>query len=63
MALGRARSGLQDLNKVIQIKPDFTSARMQRASVLYKMAELDLAHIDLEEVVSCVVKKLIPLFD
>ncbi|KAF2360314.1 Tetratricopeptide repeat [Trinorchestia longiramus] len=50
LALGRARSGLQDLNKVLELKPDLTAARLQRASVHYKMAELDLAHIDLEEV-------------
>ena len=52
LALGRARSGLQDLNKVLQLKSDLTAARMQRASVHFKMGELDLAHIDLEEVVS-----------
>lgn len=51
LALGRARSGLQDLDKVLQLKPDLTAARLQRATVHYKMAELDLAHIDLEEVV------------
>lgn len=50
LALGRARSGLQDLNKVLQLKPDLIAARVQRASVHYKMGELDLAHIDLEEV-------------
>lgn len=51
LALGRARSGLQDLHKVLELKPDLTGARMQRASVLYKMGETDLAHIDIEEVV------------
>lgn len=52
LALGRSRSGLQDLDEVIRLKPDFTSARAQRGSVLVKTGRLEEAHIDLEKVVS-----------
>ena len=50
--MGRAKSGLHDLNKVLELKPDLLSARAQRASVHFKMAEFDMAHIDVENVVS-----------
>lgn len=52
LALGRAKPGLQDLDEVIKLKPDFTSARAQRGGVLVKLGRLEEAHIDLEKVVS-----------
>ncbi|XP_076043654.1 dnaJ homolog subfamily C member P58IPK [Oratosquilla oratoria] len=50
LALGRFRPGLQDLDEVIRIKPDFTAARSQRAGVLLKLGRLDEAHIEAEKV-------------
>merc|ERR1711953_779303 len=52
LALGRPRPALADLDKVIQIKNDFLSARVQRGSVLIKMGQLDEAHIELEKVLA-----------
>lgn len=51
LALGRSRTGLQDLDEVIRLKPDFTAARAQRGGVLVKLGRLEEAHIDLENVV------------
>lgn len=53
LALGRSRPGLQDLDEVIRLKPDFTAARAQRGGVLVKLGRLEEAHIDLENVVIC----------
>ncbi len=50
LALSRSRPALADLDKVIQIKPDFVQAKVQRANVLLKMGRLDEAHIDAENV-------------
>ncbi len=50
LALSRSRPALQDLEKVLQLKSDFTRARVQRANVLLKMGRLDEAHIDAENV-------------
>ncbi|XP_037791582.1 dnaJ homolog subfamily C member 3-like [Penaeus monodon] len=50
LALGRSRPGLQDLDEVIKLKPDFTAARAQRGGVLVKLGRLEEAHIDLEHV-------------
>lgn len=49
-ALSRSRSALADLDKVLQLKSDFVTARIQRASVLFKMGRFDEAHIDVEKV-------------
>ncbi|XP_015789298.1 dnaJ homolog subfamily C member 3 [Tetranychus urticae] len=48
LALGKSKPALEDLNQVIQLKPDFLSARLQRGGVLMKQGYLDEAHIDLE---------------
>ncbi|RXG72663.1 DnaJ-like protein subfamily C member 3 [Armadillidium vulgare] len=50
LALGRSRMGLQDLDSTIKLKPDFTAARVQKASVLVKLGRLDEAYIELEKV-------------
>ncbi|CAG2177844.1 unnamed protein product, partial [Oppiella nova] len=48
LALGKHKAGLDDLNEVIVLKPDFLAARLQRGSVLLKQGRLDEAHIDYE---------------
>lgn len=50
MAIGRLSSAHKDLTKVIELRPDFISARLQRGSLLYKQGKLDEAHIDFEGV-------------
>jgi len=50
LAQGRARAAIEDLNKVIEIQPDFISARSQKGNILLKLGRLDEAHIELEKV-------------
>ena len=52
LALSRSRPALSDLDKVIQLKPDFSQARVKRGVVLLKQGRLDEAHIDLEKAVA-----------
>lgn len=52
LALGKYNQALKDLDKVIDIKTDFTPAVLQRANLLLKQGHLDKAHIDYENVVS-----------
>lgn len=54
LALGRHRAALDDLNEVVQLKPDFLAARSQRGVLLFKMGRLDEAHMDLEWVLRLV---------
>jgi DnaJ homolog subfamily C member 3 len=51
LAQGRARAALEDLNRLLEIKPDFTMARSQKASILIKLGRLEEAHIELEGIV------------
>ncbi|XP_067014153.1 dnaJ homolog subfamily C member 3 [Anabrus simplex] len=50
LALGKAKLGLTDLDTVIELKPDFTAARLQRGLVHMKLAHFDEARGDLETV-------------
>ncbi|XP_015910975.2 dnaJ homolog subfamily C member 3 isoform X1 [Parasteatoda tepidariorum] len=50
LAIGKIASALKDLSKVIEIKPDFVAARLQRGNVYLKQGRLDEAHIDYEYV-------------
>ncbi|KAF7992847.1 hypothetical protein HCN44_005191 [Aphidius gifuensis] len=43
LALGKAKQASQDWQKVLQLKSDFTPARLQRAHVLLKQAEFNEA--------------------
>ena len=54
LALGKAKFALLDLDKVLELKPDFTSARLQRGNVLLKQAQFDKAKADFRNVVSTV---------
>lgn len=51
LALGKYNQARKDFDKVIELKPDFTSAILQRGNLLLKQGQLDLAHIDFEDVV------------
>ncbi|KAG8200806.1 hypothetical protein JTE90_006387 [Oedothorax gibbosus] len=50
MAIGKIASAIKDLTKVIELKPDFAAARLQRGNILLKQGKLDEAHIDYEMV-------------
>lgn len=52
LALGKAKQALLDLDKVLELKPDFTSARLQRGNVLLKQAQIDLAEADFQDVLA-----------
>lgn len=52
LALGKARFALSDLTKVLELKPDFHAARIQRGSVHMKLGDYNNAEIDFEDVVS-----------
>lgn len=58
-ALGKARFALQDFTKVLELKPDFTSARMQRATVYLKLAQ----YVDAKEDYLHVVRQTIIFYD
>lgn len=47
LALGKAKLAIQDLDRAIELKPDFTTARSQRGSVYLKMGDYENAERDL----------------
>lgn len=54
LALGKAKLAISDLDRALELKPDFSTARAQRGSVYLKMgdyntAEIDLYHVLLED--------------
>uniref|UniRef100_A0A668AUG3 DnaJ homolog subfamily C member 3 n=1 Tax=Myripristis murdjan TaxID=586833 RepID=A0A668AUG3_9TELE len=53
LAMGKSKSALPDLSRVIELKPDFTSARLQRGNLLLKQGKLDEAESDFKKV-TCV---------
>lgn len=61
LALGKAKFALLDLDKVLQLKPDFTSARLQRGNVLLKQAQFDRAEADFRNVVSILLVEYVVL--
>ncbi|KRX95561.1 DnaJ -like protein subfamily C member 3 [Trichinella pseudospiralis] len=46
LALGKSKSALPDLDRVIELQPDFIAARIQRGNVLLKKGSLDEAERD-----------------
>ncbi|CAL8268138.1 unnamed protein product [Lota lota] len=50
LAMGKSKSALPDLSRVIELKPDFTSARLQRGNLLLKQGSLDEAESDFKRV-------------
>lgn len=49
-ALGKARFALNDFTKVLDLKPDFTAARVHRASVYMKLGDYNNAESDFIEI-------------
>lgn len=51
LALGKAKNALSDLDRVLELNPDFTLARVTRGNVHLKMGNYDLAQLDFVNVV------------
>ncbi|KAL2081653.1 hypothetical protein ACEWY4_023506 [Coilia grayii] len=51
-AMGKSKSALPDLSKVIELKPDFTAAVLQRGNLLLKQGKLDEAEADFKKVLN-----------
>lgn len=51
LALGKAKFALLDLDKVLELKADFTLAKLQRGNILLKQAHFDEAESDFHDVV------------
>ncbi|XP_077258319.1 dnaJ homolog subfamily C member P58IPK [Temnothorax americanus] len=52
LALGKAKFALLDLDKVLELKADFTPARLQRGNILLKQAHFDEAESDFRSVLA-----------
>ncbi|XP_072767180.1 dnaJ homolog subfamily C member 3 [Anoplolepis gracilipes] len=52
LALGKAKFALLDLDKVLELKADFTPGRLQRGNILLKQAHFDEAEIDFQDILS-----------
>ncbi|KAK3915928.1 DnaJ-like protein subfamily C member 3 [Frankliniella fusca] len=50
LALGKANLALTDFDKVLELKPDFVAARVQRGHILLKQARLEEASQELDRV-------------
>lgn len=50
--MGKPRNALSDFTRVLELKPDFTAARVQRGAVNMKLGDYDSAEIDFYTVVS-----------
>ncbi|KAL1505857.1 hypothetical protein ABEB36_005319 [Hypothenemus hampei] len=46
LALGKAKNALGDFNQVLELKPDFTAARIERGIIHLKQSNYDLAQLD-----------------
>jgi DnaJ family protein C protein 3 len=52
LALGKAKLAIGDLDRALELKPDFTTARQQRGSVYLKMGDYGNAERDLYDVLT-----------
>lgn len=52
LGLGKAKLALFDFSKVLELKSDFTAARVQRGMIYLKLAEFEQAESDISHVVS-----------
>uniref|UniRef100_A0A8C9FAX3 DnaJ heat shock protein family (Hsp40) member C3 n=1 Tax=Pavo cristatus TaxID=9049 RepID=A0A8C9FAX3_PAVCR len=51
LAMGKSKAAIRDLSKVVELKQDFTSARLQRGHLLLKQGKFDEAEDDFKNVV------------
>lgn len=52
LAMGKSKAAIPDLDRVVELKGDFTAARIQRGNVLLKQGEIDAAEDDYNAVLS-----------
>lgn len=52
LAMGRSKSALPDLDEVINLRPDFSKARMERGNIKLKQGDLDAALDDFETILN-----------
>ncbi|ETN81612.1 tetratricopeptide repeat protein [Necator americanus] len=52
LAMGKSKQAIPDLDKVVELKGDFTAARIQRGNVLLKQGEIDAAESDFHAVLA-----------
>ncbi|XP_034614140.1 dnaJ homolog subfamily C member 3 isoform X1 [Trachemys scripta elegans] len=50
LAMGKSKAAIRDLSKVVELKQDFTSARLQRGHLLLKQGKFDEAEEDFKNV-------------
>ncbi|XP_034970370.1 dnaJ homolog subfamily C member 3 [Zootoca vivipara] len=50
LAMGKSKAAIRDLSKVVELKQDFTSARLQRGHLLLKQGKFDEAEEDFKRV-------------
>nr|XP_060625469.1 dnaJ homolog subfamily C member 3 [Anolis sagrei ordinatus] len=50
LAMGKSKAAIRDLSKVVELKQDFTSARLQRGHLLLKQGKFDEAEEDFQRV-------------
>ncbi|XP_062982126.1 dnaJ homolog subfamily C member 3 [Elgaria multicarinata webbii] len=50
LAMGKSKAAIRDLSKVVELKQDFTSARLQRGNLLLKQGKFDEAEEDFKTV-------------
>uniref|UniRef100_A0A8D0GXV4 DnaJ homolog subfamily C member 3 n=1 Tax=Sphenodon punctatus TaxID=8508 RepID=A0A8D0GXV4_SPHPU len=50
LAMGKSKAAIRDLSKVVELKQDFTSARLQRGHLLLKQGKFDEAEDDFKKV-------------
>lgn len=52
LGMGKSKAALPDLSKVIELKPDFLAARVQRGNLFLKQGDFDKAKIDFENILT-----------
>ncbi|WKY15452.1 hypothetical protein Q1695_000716 [Nippostrongylus brasiliensis] len=52
LAMGKSKAAIPDLDRVVELKADFTAARIQRGNVLLKQGEIDAAENDFNAVLA-----------
>ncbi|EYC38785.1 hypothetical protein Y032_0695g1597 [Ancylostoma ceylanicum] len=52
LAMGKSKQAIPDLDRVVELKGDFTAARIQRGNVLLKQGEIDAAENDFHAVLA-----------
>uniref|UniRef100_A0A1I7XUX8 J domain-containing protein n=1 Tax=Heterorhabditis bacteriophora TaxID=37862 RepID=A0A1I7XUX8_HETBA len=52
LAMGKSKAAIPDLDRVVELKHDFTAARVQRGNVLLKQGDIDGAENDFNAVLS-----------